>query len=70
MPEEKDFNEAVDKSLEKSLRAEEQEFEGFKTKRTSADVLMRVRDELGAEDRVRKQGNVLQRAGSIAMRRG
>lgn len=70
MSDEKKINEAVDKSLEKSLRAEEQEFEGFRTKRTSADVLLRVRDELSAEDRVRKQGNVLQRAGSIAMRRG
>ena len=68
--EKKDFTEAVDNSLEKTLRAEEQEFEGFKTKRTSADILLRVRDELGAEDRVRKQGNILQRAGSIAMRRG
>ena len=28
--EKKDFTEAVDNSLEKTLRAEEQEFEGFK----------------------------------------
>lgn len=70
MSDEKDFNEAVDKSLEKSLRAEEQEFEGFRTRRTSADVLLRVRDDLTAEDRVRTKGNILERAGSIAMRRG
>jgi hypothetical protein len=66
----KQLEETLDSSLEKSLQAEEYEAYGRKIKRPGLDVLLKVRGELGGEDRVRRQGNILARAGNVTARRG
>ncbi|QJT10242.1 hypothetical protein [Oceanidesulfovibrio marinus] len=66
----KQLEEVLDSSLEKSMQAEEYEAYGRKMKRPGVDVLLKARNELAGEERVRRQGNILARAGNVAVRRG
>ncbi len=51
------------------MEAEEYEQDGRSAKR-DPDKLMRVREQLNAEERVATQGNVFQRGGILVSRRG
>lgn len=58
----------TDEALADAIEAEEFEFDGVKEKR-DPEKLMRVRENLNAEFRVAKDGNILERAQCGAVRR-
>lgn len=59
---------ATDEALGKAIDTEEHEFDGVKEKR-DPDKLMRVRDGLNAEFRIKEHGNILERATSCSVSR-
>lgn len=61
--------EVRDETLADAMVAEEYEQDGRSAKR-DPEKLMRVRDQLNAEDRVKNQGNIFQRGGILVSRRG
>ncbi len=69
MPTEKLDQIARDEALANAMEAEEYEQDGRSAKR-DPDKLMRVREQLNAEERVATQGNVFQRGGILVSRRG
>ena len=57
-------------ALSRSIAAEEYEIAGRRVRRAGVRDLKALRDDLDAEDRSARRGNVLQRAMIVAPRRG
>jgi hypothetical protein len=66
----KQVEDILESSIEQAAQVEEYEGYGRRVKRPNLTTLLNAREELGGEDRVRRQGNILARAGNVTARRG